>query len=171
MVDPIDWSHPPLSYAVPPELHVLHVQIARLAAPAGTRTYCQWNARPMHWLCGNSMYYINIEKFISQYEHSEQSQSSVSRAVIGRGFCLSQVYRSNFSNQIFRKDFVCIHYHLCEILNELKLTIMIFISIDLIIIYKLINLKIIWLIMKMRRSQQVWSDLTRIKQRVSLSSS
>ena len=50
---------------------------------------------------------------------------------------------SNFSNQIFRKDFVCIHYHLCEILNELKLTIMIFISVDLIIIYKLINLKII----------------------------
>ena len=23
-VDPIDWSHPPLSWAEPPELHVLH---------------------------------------------------------------------------------------------------------------------------------------------------
>ena len=23
-VDPIDWSHPPLSWAVPPEFHVLH---------------------------------------------------------------------------------------------------------------------------------------------------
>ena len=23
-VDPIDWSHPPPSWAVPPELHVLH---------------------------------------------------------------------------------------------------------------------------------------------------
>ena len=32
-VDPIDWSHPPPSWAVPHELHVLHGVNARLAAP------------------------------------------------------------------------------------------------------------------------------------------
>ena len=58
-VDPIDWSHPPLSWAVPPELHVLYgvnVQIARLVAPTGTRTRVHGYDRPTHYLCGHSGY-------------------------------------------------------------------------------------------------------------------
>ena len=59
-IDPIGWSHPPPSWAVPPELHILHgVNVAykwRLAAPAGTRTRIHRNARPTHYLCGHSVH-------------------------------------------------------------------------------------------------------------------
>ena len=59
---PIDWSRPPPSWSVPPELHVLHganaacLQIARLVVPIGTRTRLHGYARPTHCLCGHSGY-------------------------------------------------------------------------------------------------------------------
>ena len=62
-VEQIDWSHPPPSWTVPPELHVLHgvihgLQITRLAVATGAQTRIHGYARPvgmpsmgMPWVC------------------------------------------------------------------------------------------------------------------------
>ena len=59
-VDPIDWSHPHthgqyLQSSTYCTVLIKHgLQIARLAAPTGTRARVQGYARPTHCLCGHS---------------------------------------------------------------------------------------------------------------------
>ena len=57
------------------------------------------------------------ENLTSINKDRDQSESSVWRAVIGRTLFFIEVNFSKLtdSNQIFRNDFVCIHYHLCKI--------------------------------------------------------
>ena len=67
-VDLIDLSHPPLSWAVPPEAPLIALckcglQIARLAAATGARTRVQGYARPTHCLCGHSGYIFYFTSF------------------------------------------------------------------------------------------------------------
>ena len=64
-VDPINWSHPPPSWAVPPEHHVLHGAMwattseDRLVATSEDRTRDLRYASPTHCLCGHSGYKVN----------------------------------------------------------------------------------------------------------------
>ena len=52
-VDPIDWSHPQPSWAVPPERHVHSINQCNLS---GTRTFKPQHARQPPCLCGHSGY-------------------------------------------------------------------------------------------------------------------
>ena len=57
-VDPIDWSHPPPSWTVPPERHV---QSSNQCNLSGTRTMQPQHARQPPCLCGHSGYEILIK--------------------------------------------------------------------------------------------------------------
>ena len=63
---------------------------------------------------------VNFEKFTSIYLWTDQSQHFKPSTVIGSPY----VYRGEFievngQQPNFRNDFVCIHYHLCEISSQI----------------------------------------------------
>ena len=114
-VDPIDWSHPPPSWAVPPERLVQSINQCNLS---GNRT-CNRSMRGNH-LAYAATQGINFEKFTST---NLEGPITVERLKCWTLF-LDKFIEVNFltlthNNQIFRNDFVSIHYHLCNILPQI----------------------------------------------------
>ena len=64
-VDPIDWSQPPPSWAVPPE-RLVHSIIRWSTATAGFRSCNLQHERQPPCLCGHSGYYIKNLRFIKK---------------------------------------------------------------------------------------------------------
>ena len=66
----------------------------------------------------NLLLSVNFDKFNNVNEEHDQSQSNIRRAVTcdwsRTSFIESNFSKLTDSNQIFRNDFVCITYHICE---------------------------------------------------------